>query len=91
MKGFYMVLCILLLCLILFLAIIVTKCTDKTINLGEMIVKADSTMQSKLGKQVILHKDTFMITDYSIGNNTYTLDGYFTINSKLIDSLIINK
>ena len=50
----------------------------------------DSIMKSNLGKQIVLHKDTFIITDYSILNNNYTIQGMFTINSNLIDSLKIN-
>jgi hypothetical protein len=46
-------------------------------------------MKSYLGKKIVMHKDTLLITDFNMYDNTYTINGKFTINANLIDSLMI--
>ena len=58
--------------------------------LGEIETKLE-TYDSMVGKKVVLNQDTLMIIDYSVMNNSLTLEDGRKVNIKLLDKIEILK
>lgn len=65
------------------------------IYLGVDIITTIENSQKKLkinvGKSVVIEKDTLLIIDYSLFNNTYILSNKSEISSDLFDKVVIKK
>lgn len=57
------------------------------ISLNIVIKKNIEKIESNIGKNIILQGDTLMVVDYSIINNSYTLEDGRSIDIKLVDKL----
>jgi hypothetical protein len=55
------------------------------------ITKYDNQMKENIGSKIIIEKDTLLIIDYSIINNSYTLSNGKIINNNLLKKSIIIK
>lgn len=50
----------------------------------DAITSIDNEAKTKIGQQVILNKDTLIIIDYSLWDNTYTLENGIVISQEFI-------
>ena len=53
-------------------------------GVGE-ITSIDNKAKAKIGQQIILNKDTLIIIDYSLWNNTYTLENGIVISKEFLN------
>ena len=59
--------------------------------LSKSLNEYQTEMKSHLGDTVVLNKDTCIITDYSMFDDSYTLSNGSTVNIDLIEILKTNK
>ena len=56
---------------------------------GNQLQQEKDAIESKLGKKIVMEKDTLQITDYSFIHQNYTLSNGKTISFALADSLLV--
>lgn len=60
-------------------------------GLTSVVSKSENKMKSFVGKKVVIEKDTLMIINYSLINNTYKLSDNSEVSSVLAEKLVIDK
>ena len=60
-------------------------------GLTSAVSKSENKMKSLVGKKIVIKKDTLMIVDYSVMNNTCKLSDNSEISSVLAEKLVIDK
>ena len=69
---------------------LLTSCEDPGAKIAKELNTADSTMKSNVGKEVIIKNDTFVVINYSVWNNEYTLSNGAKVDASFIknDSVV---
>jgi len=66
---------------------VLTKMIAKPLEgLVKNYTEQEDLMESHVGDTIIMRKDTLIIIDFSVTNDTYTLDNGLTVNRKIIEN-----